>query len=607
MKLPLIRKHLPSWKSAGLAILSAILLIIAFPDFEWSVLAWVALIPLLVAIDREKLSSLRSLFTGWIWGIVFFTGSCWWLTFSPITYAGFPWPLAYFLLICVCAIVAVFPALFGLITAIAIRRSTAFAILWTPFIWIATEFLRFWITGNNWNAIAYSQAFGGSLLKYAGFGGIYLVGFMLLVPQTLAAAVLVHWLEITRRLKASGEYISPMDTIIKRPFARFSKAYGDQFDKDGTFLGPLVSQRLALLYVALFVIYMFAWPMFEAVYLEPSARRVVRGPDAGTSASVIAIQPNVPMSGLGLPEYEALKRKHITMAESAFDSTLEERYQAELEKKEAGLLREHWERKGREILTTRFKDRPKIVIFPESPMNFLYEEDKDFQEFVRAFAIRNNASVLFNSAEPDPSNKKYFNSAVMVDANGDKVAQYDKIYLVPFGETVPAPLQGLVPAMVGSFSYGREYDLLPFGDAKGGIMICFESHFPNLSREYVREGADILVEMTNDGYLGPTPILRQHLANAIFRAVETNRPVLRVTNVGITAYIDEKGVVHDPTKGYTDDVRIWGAGKSSGGQTIYVMFGDWFAWASSIVSLWLIVAAILRRRRLTADTAALEK
>ena len=106
---------------------------------------------------------------------------------------------------------------------------------------------------------------------------------------------------------------------------------------------------------------------------------------------------------------------------------------------------------------------------------------------------------------------------------------------------LPEPIAQIVPTMVGRFSPGEEYDLLPFGDAKAGVMICFESHFPSLAREFVREGADVLVEMTNDGYLGNTPVLRQHLASATFRAVETNRPVIRVTNVGVTAYIDQRG------------------------------------------------------------------
>src|SRR5687768_17360930 len=126
-------------------------------------------------------------------------------------------------------------------------------------------------------------------------------------------------------------------------------------------------------------------------------------------------------------------------------------------------------------------------------------------------------------------------------------------------------------------------------------MICFESHFGQLSREYVRNGADVIIEMTNDGYLGPTPVLRQHLANAVFRAVETRRPVLRVTNVGISAYINERGEVLDATQGYTEDTRVWRVEKSDGSQTFYVKFGDWFAWLCSLVTLGLLVSALSRQ------------
>ena len=188
----------------------------------------------------------------------------------------------------------------------------------------------------------------------------------------------------------------------------------------------------------------------------------------------------------------------------------------------------------------------------------------------------------------------------MVGPEGKETAQYDKIFLVPFGESVPAPLQSIVPAFVGSFSYGSEYDLFPLGDAKAGVMICFESHFGQLSREYVRNGADVIIEMTNDGYLGPTPILRQHLANAVFRAVETNRPVLRVTNVGITAYINERGEVLDPAASYTEDTRVWSVSKSDGKQTFYVRYGDWFAWLCSAITIGLLIFSLRSRQSPTA-------
>lgn len=570
MKISGIKKYLPSWQSAALAVLSAVLLIMAFPGFEWWFTAWIAFIPLLLAIDRERDSAPRSLFTGWIFGTCFFFGTCWWLTYSPINYAGFPVLLAYFLLLCVCLIVGIFPAFFALILSVLLRRLGTYAMLSAPFVWIATEFLRFWVTGNNWNAVAYSQSFGSAVRGYAQFGGIYLTGFMVLVCQTFAVYRFQRYslaVRLRKEIEQSGINLS-------------------------TDTGPSLFRNL--LYVAT----LSGLVVVSTVVLVSSSS----GPKpsrahTGIHASIVAIQPNVPMSGLTPGNYQELKRKHVDLAEGAFPANLgrwlDENYS--FNPVDAGMIPgggggvpAHFSR--------LFQERPKIVIFPESPMNFMYEEDKDFQEFVRAFAIKNNASVLFNAAEPDPANRKYFNSAVMVDAAGNKVAQYDKIYLVPFGETVPAPLQNIVPALVGSFSYGKEYDLLPFGDAKGGIMICFESHFPNLSREYVREGADVLIEMTNDGYLGPTPVLRQHLANAVFRAVETSRPLLRVTNVGISAYINEKGEVLEPTESYTEDTRVWSVSRSDGGQTFYVKYGDWFAWLCSIVTLILLVLALFKQR-----------
>ena len=129
----------------------------------------------------------------------------------------------------------------------------------------------------------------------------------------------------------------------------------------------------------------------------------------------------------------------------------------------------------------------------------------------------------------------------------------------------PAPLQAIVPAFVGSFSYGKNYNMVPLGEGiNAGVMICFESHFGGHAREFVKRGADVMIEMTNDGYLGPTPVLRQHLANAVFRAVETNRPVLRVTNVGVT-------VISVAATYLTSH----GAERNASGKLIFGKFGEW--------------------------------
>ena len=153
-----LTKILPSWKNALLAVLAAVLLILAFPDFEYWFLAWFALVPLMWAVEREKASTTRSFVVGWLFGTIFFFGTCWWLTFAPITYAGFPWPLAYFLMLCVSVAVGLFPALFAGILAVLLRRFGSWGFLAAPFVWVFTEFLRYWVTGNNWNAVGYSQA-----------------------------------------------------------------------------------------------------------------------------------------------------------------------------------------------------------------------------------------------------------------------------------------------------------------------------------------------------------------------------------------------------------------------------------------------------------------
>lgn len=523
MKFPDLNAKLPSRFNTLLTVFSAILLVFAFPNFEFWFLAYIGLVPFFVAVNQEKDSLFVSTLIGWIFGVTFFTGTCWWLTFAPITYGGVPAPLAYLLLLAVTSIVGLFPALFGGLLSVVLKRFGGGGIIAAPFLWISIEFLRFWTTGNNWNAIAYSQAFAPGEFKkeilFAGVGGIYLTAFPILIVNAVLAFVLIRW-----KIREAA------------------------------------AAALAIVILVGFV-FVIQIPKTENVSIE-SGNLI--------TTNVIAIQPNVPMSGLKYQEWIELRSRHVRLAE------------LELKKIHQN---------------PQLKDRRTVVIFPESPMNFGYTEDREFQEFIADFAGRNNVEILFNSAEPS-ENRTYYNSAVLVNEKGSKIAQYDKIHLVPFGEYVPfpEPVASLVPAMVGNFEIGKEYDIMPVREAKAGIMICFESHFPTLSRQFVLNGADILIEMTNDGYLGPTPILRQHLANAIFRAVETNRPILRVTNVGITGYINELGQILDATEPYTEDTRVWEVSKSDAGRTFYVRYGDWFAWFCSMAALGILLVGLWKKK-----------
>src|SRR5215470_10952700 len=161
MALARFSRFLPSWQSLLLAILSAFLLVLAFPDFEYWFIAWAGFVPLLLAIEREKSSPFRSFLMGWAFGTAFFIGTCWWLTYSMIRYGQLPPLLAYFLLFVICLIVGIFPGVFASLLSVLVKRFGSLAFLAAPFVWTATELFRYWISGNNWNAIAYSQSFSG--------------------------------------------------------------------------------------------------------------------------------------------------------------------------------------------------------------------------------------------------------------------------------------------------------------------------------------------------------------------------------------------------------------------------------------------------------------
>jgi apolipoprotein N-acyltransferase len=286
---------------------------------------------------------------------------------------------------------------------------------------------------------------------------------------------------------------------------------------------------------------------------------------------VVAVQPNVPMvAASSLQEAADLLDRHRLLSEQGLSQM----------KNNGGDER--------------------LVIWPESPMNFQWANDTEMRDYISAFAQRNQTNLILNALEPAPGNGAY-NSALLINPAGHLVRQYDKIRLLPFGEYVPVPRwipgAGLVPAMVGDFTPGADYPLLPVGDINAAAFICFESAFPSISRNFSERGADILINISNDGYLGPTPVLKQHLANAVFRAVENRLTVVRVTNTGITALINGTGTVQDATPAFTETVRVWRVYAAPHTQTLYTRFGDIIPGVCLAISLGLLLLALRRRFR----------
>src|SRR6267143_779795 len=185
------RAGLPTLAEVSLVIASALLLILSFPDFELWSLAWVGLVPFLVIIARP-LRGARAFMLGWLWGAIFFYGTCWWLTYPMIHYAHISAWLAYPLLLAPIALVAVFPALFSLLLSRLVSRFGPGAILAAPLLWVSCEWVRYAVTGQLWNALGYSQAFHPFLIQSARWGGVYAVSFLIVTANVALAFALMR-------------------------------------------------------------------------------------------------------------------------------------------------------------------------------------------------------------------------------------------------------------------------------------------------------------------------------------------------------------------------------------------------------------------------------
>jgi len=224
------------------------------------------------------------------------------------------------------------------------------------------------------------------------------------------------------------------------------------------------------------------------------------------------------------------------------------------------------------------REKPSLLLWPEVPAPFYYYADAKFREAVTDTARLSGAGFVLGTVA-FTTRSEPLNSAVFLASDGRLAGRYDKVHLVPFGEFVP-PLFGWINKIsseAGDYQAGERIVVFPLDGHAAGAFICYESAFPDHVRQFVDQGAQVLLNLTNDGYFGRSAAREQHLLLARMRAVENKRWVLRSTNDGITAAVDPAGIVRDRMK---PDVRM--AGRMRFGwlseKTPYTQYGDWFAW-----------------------------
>ena len=246
-----------------------------------------------------------------------------------------------------------------------------------------------------------------------------------------------------------------------------------------------------------------------------------------------------------------------------------------------------------------------VIMWPESSIEEWLPENLSAlpAQFVESLRLK-NAYFIFgarsyrgNPKGPDP---KAFNTAFLTDPRGVVLGRYHKQVLLAFGEYVPfSGLLGLLPGMpfVEGFTAGDGPRTLDFpAGEKIAPLICYEDLMPEISRSFVREKkANLLVNLTNDAWYGRTVAPWQHARLAQWRAIETRRSLLRVTNTGVTTFINAKGEIAEALPIFTPAVLKTQL-EILETETLYVRFGDWFAWGVTLIAVAIVLSHFSRHR-----------
>jgi len=516
-----VRKiHSSAWL---LTILSAGLQVVIFPlpGLYW--LAWIAVAPLLIALLRARpagalqldaavklapASGWQGFLLGYLCGILWSAGTCYWIFDTMHRYGGLPIPVALFALILFCMYIGLYHGLFGLLVALVASPGFSMrrALVAAPFLWVAVELARTRITGFPWELLGYAQTGNYALTRIATITGVYGLSFeIVLVNCAFAAAFLVG------------------------------------------------RERRKLLLAA----------SFGAVIVL-QAGQWMPAPKLAADHTAVLVQPNIPIL-----EGSGWQMKY-------FQSTLADLARVSLHPPGAGEGNWH----------------PDVLVWPESPAPF-YTNDPQFRDPVSELAKQLGSWVVAGAIGINPAgqnggeNSQIFNSAALVSPQGEWTARYDKIHLVPFGEYLPFPqifgFAGGLTKEVGEFQRGTSRGPLDAGGQRLGTFICYESIFPDEVRQFARDGAQVLVNISNDGWYGDSGAWKQHLQQTRMRAIENERWLLSATNTGLTAVIDPLGrvVTEVPRKERTALVAHYAL---LSGTTFYTRHGDWFAYLCAIIS-----------------------
>jgi apolipoprotein N-acyltransferase len=545
----------------GLAALSGLLLNLCFPIAgplpAWrTVFAWFGAVPLLLALlasDEGRRPMWQGFFTGWVFGVLWYAINCYWIYQTMFLYGGLPTPVAAGILLLFSLIMGLYYGLFGWLIAFT-RHATGGVrapLFVAPFLWTAIDLLGAHLIKVPWDQLGYSQIDNVALTSIAPWTGTYGITCVLLAVNVLFAAAFLWrkrfwWMgavAVTALLEAGLLWHpAPSPTAATAVLLQANLDVQQDNSWAGTQFDPKTGTYLDL------------WDVHTNRFAQWSER---------TCTPYIAGMPETRAPWV-TPDCDAARAR----ADGA---------------------------------------KASVIVWPEAESP-LTEGDPRFRALMQRMTAATGAAAIVGNLARDVrgGHIDFYNAASVFTPDGALLGRYAKIHLVPWGEYVPfkrlfAFAHGLT-RNAGKLTHGWKRTVFRLNGRHYGIFICYESIFAYEIRQFVLNGAEVLVNISDDGWYGDTSAPWQHLNMVRMRAAENRRWILRDADTGVTAAVDPYGRItqsvprHEFTSlavryGFNDDL------------TFYTRYGDVFALLCGILTLATLARALrltIERRRVLA-------
>ena len=528
---------LPLWLALG----TGILLFLSFPGAVglWPA-AWVALVPLLVAVRNVRSAAAARL--GLLAGMVHYLSLLYWIIIVLGRYGNLPLWVSIPALLLLSLYMSSYLALFCVIINRVWKQKEIFVVWAAPLLWVGLDFVRsFLFSGFPWQDLGYSQYKAILLIQTADLTGHFGITFHIVLINSVTALLFVLWLT-SRTADLAAQ---PVLTL------RLRRAW---------FYAILPALCIILVVLGYNVI---RYKQVSGVIADSPKMKIA------------VVQGNIEQDQKWSP---AMRLATIDIYKKLSEQAL------------------------------ALKDGPPtLLVWPETALPFLISDNPYYHRLKNALILREKIWLLsgapfYKYIEDKKSSGsravQSYNSAYLFTPEGKIAGRYDKQHLVPFGEYVPFSdyfsLPGPLVENIGNFSSGKAVRPLACQGAAIGVLICFESIFPKLARDWTASGANLLVNITNDAWFGRSSAPWQHLSMSVFRAVENRRSLARSANTGISAIVDPLGRIYGTSPLFQPfyqvaDVPLLQA------KTIFVDFGYHFGLLCLLASIPFVL--LLREKK----------